>query len=109
MKDSSLLGVVSLISVYAPAEVSNRTMEDAFFVTLESVVDQCPRRDTFLVLGDFTASSETDRDGYNETCGGSQGSRTVNQNSTKFLDLARSHGFRVAGSWLQHPQAHRWT
>ena len=34
---------------------------------------------------------------------------TVNQNSTKFLDFARSHGLRVAGSWFQHPQAHRWT
>ena len=37
------------------------------------------------------------------------GSGTVNQNSTKFLDFARSLGFRVAGSWFQHSQAHRWT
>ena len=37
------------------------------------------------------------------------GSGTVNQNSTKFLDFARSHGLRVAGSWFQRPQAHRWT
>ena len=28
----------------------------------------------------------------------------MNQHSTEFIDLARSHG-----SWLQHPQAHRWT
>ena len=28
---------------------------------------------------------------------------------TKFLDFARSHGLSVAGSWFQHPQAHRWT
>ena len=33
----------------------------------------------------------------------------MNQNNTKFLDFARSHGLRVAGSWFQHPQAHRWT
>ena len=30
-------------------------------------------------------------------------------NSTKFLDFTRSHGLRVAGSWFQYPQAHRWT
>ena len=42
-------------------------MKDAFFVTLESVVDQCPRRDTLRVLGDFNASTGTDRDDY-ETC-----------------------------------------
>ena len=73
-----------------------------------SLVDQCPRRDTLLVLGDFNASTGTDRDGY-ETCVGPHGSGTVTQNSTKFLDFARSHGLRVAGSWFQRPQAHRWT
>ena len=62
-----------------------------------SLVDQCPRRDTFLVLGDFNASTGTDRDGY-ETCIGPHGSGTVNQNITKFLDFARSHGLRVAAS-----------
>ena len=33
----------------------------------------------------------------------------MNLNSTKFLDFARSHGLRVADSWFQRPQAHRWT
>ena len=64
--------------------------------------------ETLLVLEDFNVSTGTDRDGY-ETCVGPHGSETVNQNSTKFLDFARSHGLRVAGSWVQHPQAHRWT
>ena len=83
-------------------------MMDAFYATLESVVDQCPRRDTLLVLGDFNASTGTDRDGY-ETCVGPHRSGTMNQNNTKFLDFARSHGLRVARSWIQGPQAHRWT
>ena len=65
-----------------------------------------PRRDALLVLGDFNASTGTDRDGY-KTCVGPHGSGTVNPNSTKFLDFARSHGLMVAGSWFQHPQAHR--
>ena len=59
-------------------------------------------------MGDFKASTGTDKDGY-ETCVGPHGSGTVNLNSTKFLDFARGHGLRVAGSWFQRPQAHRWT
>ena len=55
-------------------------------------------------MGDFNASTGTDRDGY-ETCVGPHGSETVNQNSPKFLDFARSHGLSVAGSWFQRPQA----
>ena len=93
------LGVISLVSVYAPTEASDLPMKDAFYATLGSVVDQCPRRDTLLVLGDFNASTGTERDGY-ETCVGPHGSGTMNQNSTKFLDFARSHGLRVAGSWF---------
>ena len=59
-------------------------------------------------MGDFNASPGTDRDDF-ETCVGPHGSGTVNQNSTKFLDFARSHGLRVAGSRFQCPQDHRWT
>ena len=67
-----------------------------------------PSQDILLVLGDFNASTGTDRDGY-ETCVGPHGSETMNQNGIKFLDFGRSHGLRVAGSWFQRPQAHRWT
>ena len=73
-----------------------------------SLVDHCPRQDTLLVLGDFNASTGTDGDCY-ETCVGPHGSGTGNQNSTKFLDFVRSRGLKVAGSWFQRPQAHRWT
>ena len=75
-------------------------MKDAFYATLESVVDQCSKRDTLPVLGDFNALTGTDRDGY-ETCVGPHGSGTVNQNSTNFLDFGRSHGLKVAVSWFQ--------
>ena len=47
------LGVISLVSVYAPTEASHLTMKDEFYATLESVVDQCPRRDTLIDLGGF--------------------------------------------------------
>ena len=83
-------------------------MKDVFCAALESVVDQCSRRDTLLVLGDFNASTGTDSDGH-ETCVSPHGSGTMNQNRAKFLDFARSHGLRVAGSWFQRPQAHRRT
>ena len=82
-------------------------MKDAFYATPESAVDQCPKGDTFLILRDFITSTGTDRDGY-ETCVVPHGSATANLNSTKFLDFAKSHGLTVAGSWFQHPQAHRW-
>ena len=61
------LGVFSLVSVNALIEASDLTVKHAFYAALESVVDQCPRQDTLLVLLDFNASTGTDRAGY-ETC-----------------------------------------
>ena len=69
--------VIFLVTGYAPTEASDLTMKVAFYATLESAVDQCRRRDTPPVLGDFNASTGTDRDGY-ETCVGPHGSGTVN-------------------------------
>ena len=34
------LGVISLVSVYAPTEANDLTVKDAFYATLESVVNQ---------------------------------------------------------------------
>ena len=76
-------------------------------LALKSVVDRCPKQDNLLVLGDFNASTGTDRDGY-KTCVVSHGSGTANQNSIKSLDFARNCGLGVDGSWFQHTQAHRW-
>ena len=36
------LGVICLVSVYAPTEESDLTVKDAFHATLESVIDRCP-------------------------------------------------------------------
>ena len=37
------LGVVSLVYIFAPNEVSDLPVKDAFYAALESVVYQCPR------------------------------------------------------------------
>ena len=63
------LGVISLVSGYAPTEASDLTEKEIFHATFKSVVAQCPRQETVPVLGDFNASSGTDRNGY-ETCVG---------------------------------------
>ena len=37
------LGVVSLVSVHAPTEVSDLTVKDSLYAMLKAVVDQCHR------------------------------------------------------------------
>ena len=52
-----LLNVISLVFVFASTKASDLNVKEMFYTALESVVDQCPRRDTLLVLGDFNAST----------------------------------------------------
>ena len=57
------LGVISLVSVYAPIEVSESSVKEAFYPSSRLVVDSCPKGDSLTVLGDFNATTGTDRDG----------------------------------------------
>ena len=102
------LGFMSLVAVYAPTEVYKIEEKEMFYAKLDSVLDQCPPRDTLIVLGDFNAVTGTERAGY-ELCVGPHGSGTRNTNSSLLLNFARSRRLRIAGSWYQRPELHRWT
>ena len=60
-------------------------------------MDQCPRRDARIILGDFNAVTGTERDGY-EISVGPHGSGTRNDNSSFLLNFARSKTLRIEGS-----------
>ena len=102
------LGFVSIIAVYAPTEARELDEKELFYAKLDSVIDQCPRRDTILVMGDFNAVTGTDRAGY-EMCVGPHGSGTRNINSSLLLNFARSRRLRIAGSWFQRSEPRRWS
>ena len=102
------VGFISLVAVYAPTEGGGLEEKEMFYAKLDSVVAQCPPGDTLMVMGDFNAVTGTDREGY-EICVGPHGSGTRNVNSSLFLDFARSRRLRIAGSWYQRRDLHRWT
>ena len=102
------LGFMSLVAVYAPTEMCETEEKEMFYAKLDSILDQCPPRDTLIVLGDFNAATGTERAGY-ELCVGPHGSGTRNTNSSLLLNFARSRRLRIAGSWYQRPELHRWT
>ena len=102
------LGFISLIAVYAPTEVSVPEEKDLFYAKLDSVVEQCPSRDSLIVLGDFNAVTGTERAGY-ELCVGPHGSGDRNVNGSLLLDFAKFRRLRIGGSWFQRREPRRWT
>ena len=67
------LGVIFLITLYAPSGVSIFSLKKALYAHLHMLVDSCPKGDTLIVLGDFNANTGTDRYG-GESCVGPHGS-----------------------------------
>ena len=55
---------MSLVAVYAPTEMCEAVEKEKFYVKLDSVLDQCPRRDTLIALGNLNAATGTERAGY---------------------------------------------
>ena len=77
-----------LWSVYAPTGVSEFSVKKAFYAQLQMVVDSCPKGDTLIVLGDFNATTGTDRDGY-ESCVGPHGSGSRHESSSMLIDFTK--------------------
>ena len=71
--------------------MSNTENMDSIYSTLNSVLDQRPRRRTLVVLENFNAFTRTDRDGY-ETCTGLNGSGIRRHNGFRNLDFAKGRG-----------------
>ena len=97
---------MSVIAVYASTKVCETKEKEMFYGKLDSVLDQCPRRDALIVLGDFNAVTGTERTG-NEILVGPHSSGTRNDNSYLLLNFARSRRLRIAGSWYQRTALHR--
>ena len=87
---------MSVVAVYAPTEV-RETDEKMFYPKLDSVLDQCPRRDALIVPGVFNAVTGTER-AYYGIWVASHGSGTRNDNNPFLLNFARSRGVGIAGS-----------
>ncbi len=102
------LGMVSLVAVYAPTGMSELSTKEAFYDQLHSVMDSVPRRDTRIALGDWNATTGTDRDGY-ESCVGPHGSGLRDESSSMLVDFAKSRGMMIAGSWFKRSDLRRWT
>ncbi|XP_076036536.1 uncharacterized protein LOC143022278 [Oratosquilla oratoria] len=67
----------------------------------------CPPRDTLIILDDFNVVADPDRAGY-EVCIGPHGSGIRNINISLLLNFAKSRRLRIASSWLQRREPHRW-
>ena len=102
------IGVLTVVSAYAPTNQADGQVKDLFYQQLASAVEGCKAGETPLLLGDFNARVGSERTGYETVIGPhSKGERT--ENGSRLLEFARGHSLRIAGTWFERPDHHRWT
>ena len=83
-----------VIAVYPPTKMCVTADKEMFYAKLDSILDQCPRSDAFIILGDFHAVTGIEMAGY-EICVGLHDSGTRNYNSSFLLNYAMSRRVRI--------------
>ena len=105
----SHIGFMSLIAVYAPTNVpGNEEETEAFYQSLQSVVEQVPVRDMLLIMGDFNARVGNDMSAWIGTLG-RFGPAERNENGVKLLDFCALKGLVITNTLFQHRACHQHT
>ena len=93
---------------YAPTNDSDDFLKDEFYQFLEQTVQSINPTDVIVCLGDFNAVTSTVRDGFKRVMGPFD-SGTPNDNSARLLDFCLGADLRVAGSWFERHDIHRFS
>ena len=99
---------LSIVMCYAPTEVAEARVKDAFYYQLESVLDSVATSDTIILMGDLNAKVGN----YNLGDGrvvGNHGLGIRNDNGTRFIDYCQRYGLVIGGTIFPHKGVHKGT
>ena len=98
---------LSIISVYAPTEVSDPYTSDEFYFQLQHTVKEVNHKDMLLVLGDFNArvvpAIKPTR------LHGAHNPDNFNNNGERLLDFCNKHGLVITNTVFPHKKTHQWS
>ena len=100
---------ITIIQVYAPTSSYGDSEVDEFNRELQSLVDQTPKQDILVVLGDWNATVREDAQANcGEVCGPFCNPETTDR-GLKFLDFATYNNIVLANTLGNHKPSRRWT
>lgn len=93
---------VSVIQVYAPTEDATVEEKDDFYERLQDTIDEMPRRDLKLVLGDFNAQVGGDRNGMEKSVGAFASSDHLSDNGERLVSFCDFNDLCIASTFFFH-------
>ena len=99
---------MDVVQCYAPTNSNDEEEKEEFYSRLLTIVQDRPRRNIIIVMGDFNAKIGSDNTGYEEVMG-RQGLGERNENGERFADLCATTGLVIGGSFFHHKRIHKAT
>lgn len=99
---------ISIICVHAPTEEKEDEIKEQFYDKLDLQFDGLPKADMKIVVGDFNAKIGREA-GYFPTIGKYSLHDSSNNNGSRTVEFAASHGLVVKSTWFQHKNIHKAT
>ena len=99
---------MDIIQCYAPTNDSTEDEKDNFYNRLSTIIQDRPKRNIIILMGDFNAKIGSDNRGYEEIMG-KQGLGEMNDNGERFADLCATSNLVIGGSVFHHRRIHKAT
>ena len=99
---------LSLINIYAPTDVAEGYEKDRTYEMLENVLEQCPKQDTVIMLGDFNAQIGKE-DFVSNVAGKHTIHERTNDNGQRLCNLAATNGMIICSTKFKHDKNRKLT
>ncbi|VDP55298.1 unnamed protein product [Heligmosomoides polygyrus] len=100
---------VAIIQVYALTEDATVEEKDDFYERLQDTIDEIPRRDLKLVLGDFNAQVGGDRNIMEKSVGAFASSDHLSNNGERLVSFCDFNDLCIANTFFFHRGIHKKT
>jgi endonuclease/exonuclease/phosphatase family metal-dependent hydrolase len=99
---------IIVVNVHAPCEDTSDNIKDSFYEKLKRILDQLPRYDMKILLGDFNAKVGRE-DIFKPTIGNESSHEISNDNGVRVVNFATSKNFVVISTMFPHHSIHKYT
>ncbi|VDP30999.1 unnamed protein product [Schistosoma margrebowiei] len=100
--------LMNIIQCYAPTNDSNDDIKDQFYERLQSIIEECLRKDLSIVMGDLNAKVGIDNTGYEDIMG-RHGLGQRNENGERFANLCAFNKLVMGVTIFPHKRIHNAT
>ena len=98
----------TIIQCYAPTNDSEDEKKDTFYEQLQAEIENIPRHEMKIVMGDLNAKVGKDNTNH-ERAMGKEGCGNINDNGERLLEVCTGYDLVIGGTLFPHQDIHKLT